>query len=182
MAWLGPGDLALQQAAWWSAVLLAARGRPLAAAVSCLAGVLVHFALRPAERPRLARATLAAAAYGFATDTAIASAGLASYAGSGRVSPIWMVGLWALFGAALTASLRRVACWPLPLLALLGAVAGPLAYRGGSALGAISLSGFPALCAVAVQWAAGLPLLAVVARSRPTPAPRLVPVTAERPR
>jgi len=174
MAWLGPGDLALQQAAWWSAVLFAARGRPLAAAAGCLAGVLVHLALRSGERRRLVRVTLAAAAFGFATDTAIASAGLAWYAGAGRVSPIWMVGLWAIFGVALTASLRRVASWPLPLLTLLGAVAGPLAYRGGSALGAISLPGL-ALCAVAVQWAAGLPLLALVARSRPTPAPRLVP-------
>ena len=169
MTWLGLGDLALQQAAWWAAVLLAAHGRPLAAAGAGLAGVAVHLALRPAERRRLLRAALAAAAYGFATDTALAAAGLATFAGGGRVSPAWMIGLWAIFGVGLTASLRRVAALPLPLLAALGAAAGPLAYRGGAALGALEISGFPALAAVAVQWAVALPVLAWMARPGPAP-------------
>ena len=169
MTWLGLGDLALQQAAWWAAVLLAARGRPLGAAVAGLAGVAVHVALRPAERRRLLRAALAAAAYGFATDTALAAAGLAAFAGGGRVSPAWMVGLWAIFGVGLTASLRRVASWPQPWLAAMGMVAGPLAYRGGAALGALEIAGFPALAAIAVQWAVALPLLSWAARPEPAP-------------
>ncbi|HET6412398.1 MAG TPA: DUF2878 family protein [Anaeromyxobacter sp.] len=181
MAWLGPADLALQQAAWWAAVLLAAHGRPLAAATTGLAGVAVHVALRPAERRRLLRAALAAAAYGFATDTALAAVGLAALAGGGRVSPAWMVGLWAIFGVALTASLRRVASWPLPVLVALGAVAGPTAYRGGAALGALALSGLPALAAVGAQWAIGLPLLSWVARSRPAPPRTLGAAAAEEP-
>jgi hypothetical protein len=183
VARLGPADLALQQAAWWAAVLLAARGWPLAAAAAGLAGVGVHLALRPAERPRLGRAALAAAAYGFATDTALSAAGLATFAGAGPASPAspaWMVGLWAVFGVGLTASLRRLASWPLPLLAALGAVAGPLAYRAGAALGAIALAGGPAFAAVAVQWAVALPLLARAARpARPRPAAlALVPAEA----
>lgn len=167
MAWLGPADLALQQAAWWAAVLLAAGGRPLAGGAAGLTAVAVHLALRPAERPRLLRAALLAAAYGLVTDSALGSAGLVVFAGAGALSPAWMVGLWAAFAVGLTASMARVAAWPLLLLAALGAVAGPLAYRGGAALGAISLAGPVAFAAIALQWAIGLPLLAWVARRRP---------------
>jgi hypothetical protein len=174
VAWLLPADLVLQQVAWWAAVLLAAHGWPLAGGAACLAPVLLHLAFRPAERPRLLRAALGAAAYGLATDTAIAAAGLASYAGAGAVSPAWMVGLWAMFGVQLTASLRTVAAWPLPALALLGALAGPLAYRGGEALEAMALAGPPAFAAVAAQWAVGLPLLARISRRR-SPAPLALP-------
>jgi len=169
VAWLGPADLVLQQAAWWTAVLLAAHGRALVGGAAGLAGVLFHLAFRCDERLRLLGVALAASAYGFATDTVLAAAGLVSYAGAARVTPAWMVGLWAVFGVGLTASLRRVASWPAPVLAALGAVAGPVAYRGGAALGALALAGTPAFGAVAAQWAVGLPLLSWVARPRPAP-------------
>jgi hypothetical protein len=162
--WLGPVDLALQQAAWWSAVPLAAAGGPLAGAAAALAPVAVHLLLRPMERARLGRAAGAAAAFGLATDGALAAAGLASFAGGGPIAP-WMVALWGTFGAGLTASMRRVATWPPLVLAALGAAAGPLAYRAGAGLGAIELAGAGALLAIALQWAVGLPLLSRVARA-----------------
>jgi hypothetical protein len=179
VAWLVPADLVLQQAAWWTAVLLAVHGRPLAGGAACLAPVLLHLAFRPVERLRLLRAALAAAAYGLATDTALAVAGLASYAGAGAVSAAWMVGLWAILGVQLTASLRTVAAWSLPEVALLGAVAGPLAYRGGEALGALTLAGPLALASVSAQWAVGLPLLAWVSRRRSPASLALPPAGAE---
>lgn len=74
MAWLGPADLALQQGVWWAGVLLGARDRPLLGGAAGLLAVLVHLALRPAERPRLLRAALTAAAFGFATDSALSAA------------------------------------------------------------------------------------------------------------
>jgi hypothetical protein len=90
-----------------------------------------------------------------------------------------MVGLWAVFGAGLTASLRGVLRWPPPALAAAAALAGPLAYRAGAALGALAFPGGAgaALLAVAVQWALGVPLLARVARG---PAGRR-PAAAEAP-
>jgi len=179
VTWLVLADLVLQQAAWWTAVLLAVHGRPLAGGAACLAVVLLHLAFRPGERFRLLRAALAATAYGLATDTALAAAGLASYAGARAVSPAWMVGLWAIFGVQLTASLRAVAAWTLPALALLGAVAGPLAYRGGEALGAMTLAGPLALASVAVQWAVGLPFLAWVSRHRSPASLALSPTGVE---
>jgi hypothetical protein len=176
--WLGPADLALQQAAWWAAVLLAAHGRPLAAAAPSFAAVLLHVALRPVDRPRLLRAALVAAGFGLLSDTALAAAGLATFAGAGRVSPAWMVSLWAAFGVGLTASMGWAVSRPAPFLAALGAVAGPLAYRSGVGLGALALGGVPALAAVAAQWAVALPLLVRVARPR-QPSLALAPARVE---
>ena len=146
------------------AVLCAARGATAAAALPGAAAVAAHLLARPGERGRVARAAVAAALYGLATDGVLAAAGLVAFAGGGGAP--WMVGLWAAFGAGLTASLRGVLRWPPLALAAAAALAGPLAYRAGAALGAL---GFPggagaALLAVAVQWAVGVPLLARVAR------------------
>ena len=158
-------DAFAQQAAWWWAVLLAARGHPGLAAALPVAVVAAHLALRPDARAALLPASTGAALYGFATDRLLVALRLLGFAGSGA-APAWMAALWAVFGAALTASLRRLTCWPAWVIALVAAIAGPLAYRGGAALGAL---GFPAgdaagMGAVAVQWAIGLPLLAAVAR------------------
>jgi len=96
----------------------------------------------------------AAAAYGFATDSALAAAGLAAFRGGAGASTAWMAGLWAAFGVGLTASLRAAA-----------ALAGPLAYRAGAALGALELHGPAAWPAVALRWGAGVWLLVRIARS-----------------
>ena len=139
--WVAPADALLQQAAWWWAVVLAARGEPLLAAVGGATVALVHLAARRGERGRVARAAAAAAVYGLATDTLLASAGLVSYGAPVTVAPAWMVALWAAFGAGLTASLARATAWRAPLLASAAALAGPLAYRAGEAIGAIGLDG-----------------------------------------
>lgn len=167
--WLGVLDALGQQAAWWAAVLLAARGQGSLAPVAPLLLAGLHLALRPAARRRMAACAAAAALFGLATDTLLSRAGLLSFAGAAGNTPAWMVALWASFGVALTASLRSAARWPAGLLALAAAVAGPLAYRAGSALGALALAGgtAPALAAVAAQWALGVPLLAALARGGP---------------
>lgn len=163
--WLAPADALLQQAAWWCAVLCAARGAPGVAALAGLAAVAVHLALRAGERRRVVAAALAAALFGFATDSLLAAAGLVSFAGGGATSPAWMVGLWAAFGAGLTASLRAVTRWPTPVVALVAALAGPIAYRAGAGFGALSFpAGVAGLLAVAVQWSLGVSFLARLAR------------------
>lgn len=158
-------DAVAQQAAWWWAVLLAARGHAGLAAVLPVAAVAAHLALRPEARAPLLAAPIAAALYGFATDGLLVALGLLGFPGGGA-PPAWMAALWAVFGAALTASLRSLASWRAWAVALVAAVAGPLAYRGGAALGALELPAGDAagMAAVAVQWAVGLPLLAAVAR------------------
>jgi hypothetical protein len=163
--WLAPADAVLQQLAWWGAVLLAARGWQGLAALPGAALVAGHLLARPPERRRVALTAVAAAAYGFVTDTLLLRTGLVSF-GGGPVSPAFMVGLWAAFGVGLTASLARLAAWPSWRLAALAALAGPLAYRSGAALGAMAFGPGEALAlaAVAIQWAVGLPALALVAR------------------
>jgi hypothetical protein len=174
--WLGPADAVLQQAAWWWAVLLAARGAHGLAAAGALVAVGAHLLARPGERARVARAAAAAAIYGFATDSLLQASGLVHLAGVGAASPAWMVGLWAAFGAALTASLERALGWRALALAAAAALAGPLAYRGGAALDAIDLpGGAAALGAIAVQWALGAPLLARLARPSPRSRPGAAP-------
>lgn len=168
---LGVLDAIGQQAAWWAAVLLAARGHAWLAPVAPLLLAGIHLALRPPARGRIAGCAALAALFGLATDTLLARSGLLSFAGAAGRAPAWMVALWAAFGVALTASLRSAARWPGGLLAL-AAVAGPLAYRAGSALGALALSGgAAALPAVAAQWALGVPLIAFLARREPSGTP-----------
>lgn len=177
--WLGPADALLQQATWWTAALCAARGRTALAALAGAAAVAAHLLARPGERVRLGRVLVAAAAYGFATDTLLAASGLVAFAGAGPVSPAWMVGLWAAFGAGLTASLAGVSRWPAPALLAAAAAAGPLAYRAGTALGAISFGDRPgaAALAIALQWALGVPLLASASRA---PAPESLAAVGKR--
>jgi hypothetical protein len=163
--WLAPADAVLQQLAWWGAVLLAARGWLGLAALPGAAVVAAHLLARPSARRRVALTATAAATFGFVTDTLLVRAGLVSF-GGGLVSPAFMAGLWAAFGAGLTASLRGLAAWPSWRLAALAALAGPFAYRSGAALGAMAFGPheWQALAAVAAQWAVGLPALALVAR------------------
>jgi len=164
--WVGPADALLQQAAWWVAVLGAAHGSPRLAALAGAAVVALHLLARPGERRRVAAVAAAAGAFGFLSDSLLVSAGLTAFGGGGASSPAWMVGLWAAFGAGLTASLRAPAAWPAPRLAVLAALAGPVAYRAGASLGAIAFpdGAVPALLAVAAQWAVGIPVLAWIAR------------------
>ncbi|HEY6100997.1 MAG TPA: DUF2878 family protein [Anaeromyxobacter sp.] len=159
-------DAGGQQAAWWATVLSAAAGVP--PAVAALPGALVvvaHLALRREMRARLAALALAAAAYGWATDSALVRLGLLSFAGGGATAPAWMPALWAAFAVGLTASMRAVAGWRPALVALAGALAGPIAYRGGQALGGLELGpeAGAALAGVALQWALGAPALAALA-------------------
>lgn len=157
-------DAAAQQSAWWWAALLAAHGQAALAAALPLAVVALHLALRPDARAAVLAAALGAALYGVATDALLVALGLLAFP-VGGAPPAFMVALWAVFGAGLTASLRALAGWPPGAVAIAAAVAGPLAYRAGAALGALQLSGGgAAMAAIAAQWALGLPLLAALAR------------------
>jgi len=160
-------DAAAQQLGWWGAVLCATRGLFLPAALFSFAPAALRLALAGGERPRVFGLALAAAAYGLATDSLLARSDLVHFAGGWSLPPAWMVGLWASFGAALSGSLSSTTRWAPILLAAAAALAGPLAYRGGAALGAIAPFGLWAALAIGLQWAVGVPLLALLARQAP---------------
>ena len=77
----------------------------------------------------------------------------------GAPTTLWMVTLWLGFAATLRHALGWIRGRYL-LGAILGAVAGPLAYWSGSKLGAVVLTQTgSSLLMVALEWAVAMPLL-----------------------
>ncbi|MFT5447918.1 MAG: hypothetical protein ACI9DC_003097 [Gammaproteobacteria bacterium] len=158
------------QCCWFANVIGAANGVPWLGPLVTSLWLAVHIAsLRgvamPGDIAFEARVLLAAIAIGWAADSALTLAGLISFPDITRLggpSPLWMVALWACFAATLRHSLGWLrARWLLG--AVLGAVAGPLAYLGGEALGAISLISEFSIAAVSVQYAIATPILLAIA-------------------
>lgn len=149
------------QAGWFATVLGAAHGLPWLGPVAVLAAVVLHLTLTTRRLPEL-RLLSAAFIMGLLFEHALLYAGVVGYPGDPVWVPLWMLALWPLFATTLNVSLA----WfkPRPGLAMLaGALAGPLAYAGGEALGAIRLYG-TALWILAAGWAVAFPLLLAVAR------------------
>lgn len=158
--------LLLTQAAWFALVLGAAHGHAAAGLAAGAAVVAWHLACAPDLRVETWR-VLAVSAAGATAETLRGMLGLVAYAGEPQASawpPAWLVMLWAVFAVSLDVSLRwlRGRAW---MAALLGAVAGPAAFASGARLGAAHLvEPVPALAAVAVLWAAMLPLVVALAQ------------------
>jgi 1-acyl-sn-glycerol-3-phosphate acyltransferase len=147
------------QAAWFGTALLA-HNHPARAAVPMIAFVALHLWL--GSRARMATLSLCAGAavLGLAVDSALRVQGATSFAAPGVAW--WMVALWAGFACTLETTLANVARRPAVAL-VLGAVGGPLAYRGGAALDALHVHGVAGLVAIGVLWAVALPLLGALA-------------------
>jgi hypothetical protein len=77
-------------------------------------------------------------------------------------APVWLLALWGLFAAQANTTYQwlKKRRW---LAALLGAIAGPVSFHAGSALGAVYfLKPWPAVAALTIGWAVLLPLLIVL--------------------
>lgn len=163
MGWRAIAEWIGFQAVWLACALGAAQGRNgpgIVAAAVFLAAVLAG----RGSGKRDVGAILASGAVGTLGEGLIGLSGLVTYAatlpGAGPLPP-WIIALWLAFGATLPA-LDAVVGKPLSLrAALLGAVAGPLAYLAGARLGALHFLDpvWPALLALAGLWALALPLL-----------------------
>jgi len=161
------GNVLFTQIAWFAAVLGAAHGLPAWGAVPALAVVLWHLHLAPRPRPE-ACLIAAVAALGTVADTLVLRQGVLTYT-SGQWSvampPAWMTALWAVFATSLNVTLRWLHDRPL-LAALIGAVAGPLAFYSGTRLGAATLlEPVPALACLSLAWAVALPVVCLCARA-----------------
>jgi hypothetical protein len=172
-AWRDGAEFALCQAGWWLCVLGAARHAPaagIAFAVGLVAGHLV-------SRDQPARATalvVAVTLVGWLWDSLLARTGLLVYVDSplpATAAPAWMAALWAMFAIQLDGPLRALHDhrW---LAVAVGALAGPLSFRAGAALGAVQLvDPTTALIAIGLGWACLLPAcLALARRCRCAPA------------
>jgi hypothetical protein len=149
------------QLGWFACVLGGANQLPWAGTL--VAALIVAWHLRRARRPAREFALLAAVgALGAVWDSLLVAAGWLVYP-SGTLltntAPHWIVAIWVLFASTLNVSLRWLRGRWLAAT-LLGAAAGPLAYYGGAKLGGVIMAEpLPAFTALALGWAAFMPVL-----------------------
>ncbi len=153
------------QIAWFACVLGGAHGWPWLGVAVTAAIIALH--LYRAPRPMLELALiLVSGLLGFGADSLLTGIGLLQFP-SGQLhshwAPYWMAALWMAFATTLNVSLR----WLKPhlgLAALLGMIAGPLAYYGGAQLGGVMFSKpLAGLIGVAGVWTLAMPLLLIIA-------------------
>ena len=155
------GNFVAFQVGWFACVLGAAHGMPWLGVV--VAGVIVawHLWRAPRARPELTLIAIAAAG-GFVWDSLLVALGWIGYPNGALVAgtaPVWIVAMWVVFATTLNVSLAWLKR-SVPLAILFGAVGGPLAYLAGAKLGGVVLlQQTPALIALALGWAAIMPLL-----------------------
>ena len=154
------------QACWFTCVISAARGAPWIGIMLTVVFVTIHVsrAARPFEELKLLASVVV---LGGTWESALIAFGLLAYPSGmtlGGLAPLWLLALWALFAAQFNTTYR----WLKPrlkLAALFGAVAGPLSFRAGAALGALRfMKPGPAVLALAIGWAALLPIVVVLSR------------------
>ena len=80
-------------------------------------------------------------------------------------SPLWLIALWISFAIAIRDSLQILAHRYL-VAAAIGLIGGPLAYRGGAALGALQVSD-QGVFALAGAWCVVFPLLVYLSDRSP---------------
>lgn len=154
-------NLLAYQCAWLACVLGAAHQQLAIALVVSLAVLLLHLATASAPRLELALIGVAVVTGGLFESGLVAGGWVrvndALLVGSS--TPLLMVVLWAVFATTLNVALRPLRGRHV-LIALLAAVGAPLAYLGGSRLGALEIPDtMPALLLISAGWAVMLPLL-----------------------
>ena len=159
-------NVALFQAAWFAAVLGAAKGMLWLGPLAMIPTLAIHLALQENQRGEV-RLLLAAGLLGFLFDTAFVAGGVFTplqHLLPRPFSPPWMVGLWLNFAATLNVSMAWLRGRYL-LASLFGAVGGPLAYYSGAKLGATeALPTSSGLLLLAIGWGIMTPLLVWLAR------------------
>lgn len=155
-------NVLLYQLGWFSCVLGAAWGYPLAGAGLALLLVLLHLLLAEARGAEL-RLMLVACLLGVMVDSAQQALGVFTFKQSPDWPlwlPLWVFVIWAQFATLFHYALSWLAGRYL-LGAVLGLLGGPLAYGAGVRLGAAEFGANQAfsLGALALVWALVIPLL-----------------------
>ncbi len=160
-SWSGLPQLIAHQAAWWTCVLEMGWTGPLTMA----AFIVLHLALLRDSAADELRLVVRSMVIGVVLDSSLAWGGAVSYEGGPLVwlSPLWLVAIWAGFGATLrhSQSLFVRTRWH---AAATGAIGGPLAYIGGGKLGALTVHGALGYVAVGALWLAAMLALEVSVR------------------
>lgn len=151
------------QAGWFATIYGATHEQPWLGPVVVAMLVAVHLFLT-SQPLRAAGLIVIAGVFGAFQENVMLSLGLVAYPTSPGGVPVWMIALWPLFATTLSVGLRWFQS-RLLLVALAGAVLGPLAYWAGAAAGAIVLPDPAAsLAGLGIAWMAGFPMLLALAR------------------
>ena len=155
--WKGAPQWVLYQVAWWCCVLAPEPWGALSMALF----VAVHLGASRGRRAAEWTVIGAATGLGLVVDGVLVHTGLVTYAGAQRLLgvPVWMLALWAGFGATLRNSQRFLVSSPVRGV-VVGALIGPLAYTGGEGLGRMVVSGVSGTLSIGVTWAAAMGILA----------------------
>ncbi|MEZ0603574.1 DUF2878 domain-containing protein [Paraburkholderia sp. IW21] len=149
------------QAGWFVCVLSAARGAGWLGMLFAACAVAWHLA-RVAEPLREARLLVVTVWVGMMWESLLVYSGLLSYPSGTFVeglAPYWLSALWALFAIQFNTVFAWLRARTL-LAALLGAIAGPMSFRAGAALGAVRFNKpVAAWIVLALGWAVLLPAL-----------------------
>ena len=163
------------QAGWLAAILGGAWAMPWLGPLVTVPLLALHLKLAERWTPE-AKLLGLAMLIGLIADTLLIVSGRITFTSgsmAGVISPLWMIGLWALFATTMNVSLRWLRGRWL-LCVLLGGIGGPAAYYAGVKLGAAQMHEplAASLLAVAVIWGAATPLLVALAQRLDGFAPR----------
>jgi hypothetical protein len=154
------------QLGWFACVLSAANNQPLLGIACALLLLSLHFSLSTQARRDLVLVS-GIALIGSSWDSLLTWQQLMLFS-SGQyhhnLAPAWISAMWLMFATTINVSLR----WLYRryfLAAMLGAIAGPLAYQAGAALGAVALpQPLLSLAVMSVGWALLMPLFIKLAQ------------------
>lgn len=154
-------NVILFQTGWFACVLSGAASVPWLGVLIALSLMTFHVWRAPLPISELYLLVIAMS-LGAVWDSCLVMLSYITYT-SGTVvnqtAPLWIVLLWGLFASTLNVSMRWLKRRYV-IAGLLGAVAGPLAYYGGSKLGALTfINPELALMYLAAGWAVMTPIL-----------------------
>ncbi len=150
---------------WLSSVMGGAKQMPWLGPLAMLVIVAIHlYRARQPERELIL--ILACGFIGAIFDSVLVTFGWVGYA-SGlfveSMAPYWIISMWMLFATTLNVSLRWLR-GRYVLAAVLGAIAGPMAYLGGQKLGGMMFYDTNAgVIALSIGWGLMMPLLVYLA-------------------
>lgn len=154
------------QLGWFACVLMAARQQPATGAVVALILVALHIYFMN-QRGKALTLILIVTLLGSIWDSLLTQQQILVFEtgllGS-QLAPYWISAMWLVFATTLNLSLRWLHDHYM-LAMLLGAIAGPLAYLSGSALGAVVIPDTgKASLVLAIGWSIMMPLLIKLAK------------------
>ncbi|OIP99310.1 MAG: hypothetical protein AUK35_08435 [Zetaproteobacteria bacterium CG2_30_46_52] len=160
-------NVILFQLGWFACVLGGAASLPLAGVLVAL-GIMGFHLWRASEPKDELYLMLIAMGIGALWDSLLVMQSLVVYTSGTLIThtaPIWIVAMWGLFASTMNVSMRwlKHRYW---LAALLGGVAGPMAYYGGAQLGGLTFINLElGLMHLAFGWAVFTPLLVKLGES-----------------